>query len=106
MSEEHLLQISKVAEVLHALAPARQPWDGDAYSFREALRRGEHGALVALKQAEVLVELGFTRDFLPASLADLSEWEVAREHGPLPLRTLKSRDAARAFYGLADGIEG
>lgn len=53
--------MEKLAEVLYALNPDRQPWDGDPFGFQEALRRREHRAQLALIQAEKLIDLGVIR---------------------------------------------
>lgn len=50
-----------LALVLFKLNPDTQPWNGDAYAFSEALRRGEYRAELAVKQARSVIQSGWTR---------------------------------------------
>lgn len=70
----------KVAEALYALDPDRQPWDGDPFGFQEAIRRGEYRVKKAIKQAEMLSDLGFL-DFEVLEHAQVSMWEIGRAYG-------------------------
>lgn len=68
--------MEKLAELLYALNPDTQPWNGDPYGFAEACKRGEHRAKLALRQAEALLAFDLiNEDRLEAAP---SMWELRR----------------------------
>ena len=68
--------MDKLAEVIYALSPDVQPWNGEAYGYREAMRIDLHNAKRALAQATLLADLGVIDtdkiDTLP------SQWDLVR----------------------------
>ncbi len=54
--------LEKIARIVYEVNPARQPWDGDCYTYGEAKRLNDHRIRLAHKQAKKLIESGLVAE--------------------------------------------
>lgn len=75
MNSEKLM---KIAEMLYALNPDTQSWDGDPFSFQESLKRNLFHSRIAINQASVLEDNGLIVKKIPDTI-DFNMWNIRKK---------------------------